>query len=195
MLERFKHLLNCFKTATCSVAQQLMWFLVMYWDHVMWTRCAISGSTVWVERVNVEFLHFVWKDGSLLSFVLWCQRRADCIYTSSWWLICDKWQKSDELMWALCVRVHTHTSVDCVCWCQGGDQETREIRGTIKFLKGFWEEMSSSSVLGRWSGRQDGDRLKPDWIKACDACETPQWTVDGDEWCEVWANTKTEILL
>lgn len=81
----------------------------------------------------------------------------------SWWLICDKQQKSDELMLTLCVCVHVHAALLrmqlCQCywmwWCQGGDQETQGIRGTIKFLKGFWEEMSCS-LLDTWgAGRTE----------------------------------------
>lgn len=57
-----------------------------------------------------------------------------------------------------------------VCYYLGGGHETREIRDTISYLKGFWEEMSST-LLVRWSHRQNGDCLKCNFIKSRSVCE------------------------
>lgn len=77
---------------------------------------------------------------------------------------------ADELMWMFSARAWalTRTFGELIvrqrhpmCQCQGGDQETREIRGTIKFIKGFWEEMSRS-LPDRRSG-PTGGRLFEAW--------------------------------
>lgn len=99
-----------------------------------------------------------------------------------------RWAHVDVVCLCLCALAHTSGDVIVrqrhrMCRCQGGDQETREIRGTIKFLKGFWEEMSCS-LADRWSGRPKGDCLKPDQIKSCDVCETPQHRL----WLGMWLN-------
>lgn len=46
----------------------------------------------------------------------------------------------------------------CVCWCQGGDQETREIRGTIKLLKAFQRKWGT----GCWTDER-ADRREAVW--------------------------------
>lgn len=90
-----------------------------------------------------------------------------------------------------------------MCQCQGGDQETREIRGTIKFIKGFWEEMSRS-LPDRRSGADWRETVwRPDQIKSCDvlwgSCSRVwlrgcSWMTDSSWSCSKWLRWKTSSL-
>lgn len=75
-----------------------------------------------------------------------------------------KWGKVDDVFSShvtfteddSCVINSRWAHVAAVCVCQGGDQQSREIRDTIKFLKGFSEEMRRRTP-DRWSSRQNRD--------------------------------------
>lgn len=99
----------------------------------------------------------------------------------------DRWAHAGLSVFPFMFATHSFCATVCrwVCYYLGGDHETREIRGTISYLKGFWKEMSCT-LLVRWSCRQNGDCLKCNCIKSCSVCETLQqrgWLwVQWDEW-------------